>query len=59
MICGKCRKGKHKKCKNVRLRSEATDGLPVVADNWCDCQHVTEGTTINPLLVPVRPQERV
>ena len=48
MICKPCREKDHKNCDNQ------TRGLLVApaSNNWCDCQHVTDGNGVNRSLVP-------
>lgn len=56
MVCVPCRRREHLSCDNLTKAGYETNPKLISvneitilrSNNWCDCQHVTEGTNINP-----------
>lgn len=62
MICVPCRSQEHRRCDNLTKQGyqvpdpgtddnvglSANEIIALHTGNWCDCQHVTNGPTINP-----------
>lgn len=55
MICPPCQRGDHEICEQVAHTDPDTQVVTLrqrISPTQCDCQHVTEGTCINPAFLP-------